>query len=51
MWLGSRVVVAVMKADSCSSGLTASLATSTCRGCNPKKQKKKKKKKKKVNRN
>ena len=40
MQLGSRVVVAVVQASSCSSDLTSSLGTSVCHGCGPKKKKK-----------
>ena len=42
MSLGSAVVVAVVKAGSCSSDLTPSLGTSICHGYSPKKQNKQK---------
>jgi len=45
IWLGSHIAVAVVQAGGCSSDSTASLGTSTCLRCGPKKQKKKKKKK------
>ena len=43
MWLGSLIVVAVMKASSYSSDLTPGLGTSICHGSSPKKTKKEKK--------
>ena len=43
MRLGSHVAVAVVQNSSCSSDLTPSLGTSTCRRCGPEKQKQKQK--------
>ena len=50
MQLRSGVTVAVAQVSSCSSNVTPSLGTSTCRKYSLKKQKKKKKKKKKKKR-